>query len=129
MLSEGGLGVPLEPLVLALFGSTAPISQLLSPPCSSAFAQRELSPGEWGHWAGMGHRPTHPVPPPWPTFMAGLALQTPPNTTRTLMGLVPPPSSSLGGDKSPGQPELSQGILSHLCPFVPGERSQCPPRV
>lgn len=57
---------------------------------------------------------------------AGTQLETAPNTTRTLTGLVPPSSSSLGGDKSPRQPSLSspRGGLSHLCRSVPGKRSQ-----
>lgn len=133
MLSEGGFGVPPEPLILALFGSTCSHQPGLVPPCSSVFGQRGLSPGGMGALGWDGAQIVI-VPPsmantPGRFSSADTQLERAPNTTRTLMGLVPPTSSSLGGDKSPGQPspELCQGVLSHLCPFVPGERSQCPP--
>lgn len=114
MLSEGGFGVPREPLILALFGSTCSHQPALVPPCSSVFGQ---SPGAMGAlgWDGAQIPPTV-SPPPWPTFPAGLALDTqrhPPTPPEPLWALCHQPHLLLGGDKSPGQPILTS---LPLCP-------------
>lgn len=81
MLSEGGIPGAGSPLSASswLFGSTCSFQQtLVTSPEGHVWSEGVEHWREWEDWAGRGHR-SHPacLPLPWPTFMAGLALQAP----------------------------------------------------
>lgn len=123
-----GAGSPLSTSSWLSLAALAHVNQLLSPPLKLHIWSEGVE--HWREWEALGWEgawiPPTPSPPPTPNIhgrfsSAGTQLERPPSTTRTLMGLMPPTSSSLGGNKSPRQPsrELSLGSPLASLPLCP----------
>lgn len=128
-----GAGSPLSTSSWLSLAALAHVNQLLSPPLKLHIWSEGVE--HWREWEALGWEgawiPPTPSPPPTPNIhgrfsSAGTQLERPPAPPGPLWALCHQPHLLLGVTNPQGSRAVSSpwGVLSHLCHFVPGKRSQ-----